>query len=176
MTAMEFFCALNKYGADVLLLAAGVTLLCGLLKKTVLKNCPNKAYVFLPFLIGLVLYAAYRALSMWSVAPLTTEIGSTVEGGLECGSAATMYYILYEQFVKKGKTALSLSPMLGGFVPDGKCEEASDELLKGSKERPAEELGAFVEETLKRYTEDLSEAELAAVVRAVSTLLTALKR
>ena len=176
MTAMEFFEALEQYGADVLLLAAGVSLLTALLKKTVLKNCPNKVYVFLPFLIGIALYAAYRAITTWSVLPFTKNIASTLEGGLGCGSAATIYYIFYEQFVRKGKTKLSLSPMLGGFVPEEKCEEASDELLAGAKERPEEELTVFVKETIVRYAgENLSEAELEALVRALSTLLAALK-
>ena len=174
---MEFFNALKAYGADVLLLAAAVSLLTALLKKTVLKNCPNKVYVFLPFLIGLVIYAAYRAVATWSIAPLSTDIASTVEGGLGCGSVATVYYIIYEQFIRKGKTALSLSPVLGGILPDEKCEEASAELLKGAKERPKEELTVFVKETIVRYAgEDLTEAELEGVVQAVSTLLAALNK
>ncbi len=176
MTATEFLEALNSYGADVLLLAAGVSLLTALLKKTALKNCPNKVYVFLPFLIGIVLYAAYRAIATWSASPFTENIASTLEGGLGCGSAATMYYIFYEQFIRKGKTKLSLSPILGGFVPDEKCEEASDELLAGAKERPEEEIGVFVKETIVRYAgESLSETELESLVRALSTLLSALK-
>lgn len=177
MTAMDFLKALEQYGADILLLAAGVSLLTALMKKTVLKNCPNKVYVFLPFLIGIALYAAYRAIVTWSAAPFTKDIASTLEGGLGCGSAATVYYIFYEQFVKKGKTKLSLSPMLGGILPDEKCEEASDELLAGAKERPEEEIGVFVKETIVRYAgESLSEAELEATVRALSTLLAALNK
>ena len=177
MTAMEFLEALKTYGADVLLLAAGVSLLTALFKKTVLKNCPNKVYVFLPFLIGIVLYAAYRAIATWSVLPFTEDIASTLEGGFGCGSAATIYYILYEQFIRKGKTKLSLSPMLGGILPEEKCEEASDELLAGAKERPEEELTVFVKETIVRYAGDsLSEPELEALVHALSTLLAALNK
>ncbi len=176
MTAMQFLKALEQYGADILLLAAGVCLITALLKKTVLKNCPNKVYVFLPFLIGIVLYAAYRAIVTWSALPFTEGIAATLEGGLGCGSAATVYYIFYEQFIRKGKTKLSLSPILGGIVPEEKCEEASDELLAGAKERPEEEIGVFVKETIIRYAgESLTDAELEALVRALSTLLTALK-
>ena len=176
MTAMEFVNALEKYGADVLLLAAGVSLFTALLKKTVLKNCPNKVYVFLPFLIGIVLYAAYRAVSTWSVLPFTADIAATFGGGLDCGAAATIYYIVYEQFIRKGKSKLSLSPMLGGILPDEKCEEASAELLRGAKERPEEELTVFVKETIVRYAGDsLTESELEATARAVSTLLAALR-
>ena len=176
MTAMEFVNALEKYGADVLLIAAGVCLLTALLKKTVLKNCPNKVYTFLPFLIGILLYAAYRAVATWSALPFTEEIAATFEGGLNCGAAATIYYIVYEQFIRKGKSKLSLSPMLGGILPDEKCEEASAELLKGAKERPQEELTVFVKETIIRYAgENLTETELEAAAQAIATLLAALK-
>lgn len=175
MTADQFLNVLSKYRADVLLLAAGVCLLTALLKKTVLRNCPNKVYVFLPFLLGLVIYAAYRMAATASAAPLTADIGATVEGGFGCGSLATLYYVVYEQFFKKGKTAFSLSPVLGGIVPEERCEEAADALMSGGKQCPAEELPGFVEETIVRYADDLSEAELAAAVRAISALLSALR-
>lgn len=177
MSALDFFNALKTYGADILLLAAGVCLFTAIIKKTVLKNCPNKVYVFLPFLIGIVLYAIYRAVSTWSVLPFTAELPSTLESGMGCGSAATIYYILYEQFFKKGKTKLSLSPVLGGILPEEKCEEASDELLKGMKEHSKEELSVFVKETIIRFAGDeIGEAELSASVRAISALLSALDR
>ena len=51
MTALQFFNAFRTFGADILLLALGVTLFTSLLKKTVMKNCNKKAFVFLPFAI-----------------------------------------------------------------------------------------------------------------------------
>ena len=177
MTAMQFLNVLRQYGADVLILAVGVSLITSLLKKTVLKNCPTKVYVFLPFLLGLLMYTAYRMAVTWSVVPVTEELRFTIESGLGCGSVATIYYVVYEQFFKKGKTKLSLSPVLEGIVPDSVREEAADALLTGCKGLKAEELFAFVERTLARYASpSLSEAEAHACVRALSALLSALKR
>ena len=176
MTAVQFVNALRQYGADVLILAVGVTLITSLLKKTVLKKCPNKVYVFLPFLLGLLLYAIFRMVATWSVVPLTNELCGTIESGLGCGSVATIYYVIYEQFFKKGKTTLSLSPALEGIVPDGVREEVANALLAGGKKLSAGELSAFVRETLAPYADaSLTEVELEACVRTLSALISALK-
>ena len=105
MSAIQYLSTFRLYGWDVLLLAGGVTLLTSLLKKTVLKNAPKKLFVFLPFALGIVLYAIYRALVTLSAEPFTTGLAATVEGGFACGCAATLYYVVYEQFFRKRPTA-----------------------------------------------------------------------
>ena len=71
MSAIQYLSTFRLYGWDVLLLAGAVTLLTALLKKTVLKNASRKLYVFLPFAIGILLYAAYRGLVTLSPLPFT---------------------------------------------------------------------------------------------------------
>ena len=105
MSAIQYLSTFRLYGWDVLLLAGGVTLLTSLLKKTVLKNAPKKLFVFLPFALGIVLYAIYRALVTLSAEPFTTGLAATVEGGFACGCAATLYYVVYEQFFRKRPSA-----------------------------------------------------------------------
>ena len=105
MSAIQYLSTFRLYGWDVLLLAGGVTLLTSLLKKTVLKNAPKKLFVFLPFALGIVLYAIYRSLVTLSAEPFTTGLAATVEGGFACGCAATLYYVVYEQFFRKRPTA-----------------------------------------------------------------------
>ncbi len=104
MSAIQYLSTFRLYGWDVLLLAGTVTLLTALLKKTVLKNASRKLYVFLPFAIGILLYAAYRGLVTLSPLPFTTDLAATIEGGFGCGCAATLYYVIYEQFFRKRET------------------------------------------------------------------------
>lgn len=104
MSAIQYLSTFRLYGWDVLLLAGAVTLLTALLKKTVLKNASRKLYVFLPFAIGILLYAAYRGLVTLSPLPFTTNLAATIEGGFGCGCAATLYYVIYEQFFRKRET------------------------------------------------------------------------
>ena len=99
MDTIKYLSVFRAYGADVLLLALGVTLLTSLLKKTVMKNCPKKLFVFLPFAIGIVCYAVYRALATLSAAPFTTELAKTVEGGFASGCAATLYALFYPALI-----------------------------------------------------------------------------
>lgn len=174
MTAVQLVNVLRNYGVDVLLLALAVTLLTALLKKTVLKSLPNKVYVFLPFLLGLLVYAAYRMLALWSVAPLTSDIRTTVEGGFSCGSAATLYHVIYEQFFRKKKTDENpLLALLQGIVAEGEMEKAAKELKEGCK--GAVELLSFVKETLLQYVEDsLSEAEFDATASLIADFLSSL--
>lgn len=166
--------ALRLYGLDELLIAVGVTFLTSLLKKTVLKNAPSKVYVFLPFGIGIVLFAAYRMLATLSVTPLSDPL--TIEGGFGCGCVATLYYVVYEQFIRKGKNSLSpLCPLLKGVVSEEKLDEAAETLLSGSKGISDEERSAFVAETLARYAlPELSEIELTACFRLVERYLASL--
>lgn len=104
MSAIQYLSAFRLYGWDVLLLAGAVSLLTALLKKTVLQNAPKKVYVFLPFALGVLLYAVWRALVTLSAEPFTTGLAATLEGGFGCGCAATLYYVIYEQFIRKKKT------------------------------------------------------------------------
>ena len=174
MTAVQLVNVLRHYGLDVLLLALGVTLVTSLLKKTVLKSLPNKVYVFLPFLLGLIIYAAYRMIALWSIAPLTSDVRATLEGGFGCGSAATLYYAVYEQFFRKKKRTVNpIIPLLQGVVAEDETEEAAKELLDGSKS--AVEMLPFVRETLLRFVaDDLPEAEFDVTCQLIAEFLTAL--
>ena len=51
-----------------------------------------------------MLYAAYRGLVTLSPLPFTTDLAATIEGGFGCGCAATLYYVIYEQFFRKRET------------------------------------------------------------------------
>ncbi len=168
MTALQFFNAFRTFGADVLLLALGVTLLTSLLKKTVMKNCNKRVFVFLPFAIGIVVYAVFAALVSLSADPFTKDLLQTVEKGFSCGLAATLYYVVYEQFLRTPKKAKEIDPLdtlLDGIVPEEKKQEAIASLNEKSVGVDKEQLSDVIRETLLSYVSpELSEIETNAAV------------
>jgi hypothetical protein len=172
MTAIQYLNAFRVYGADVLLLALGVTLVTSLLKKTVFKHCLKKACVFLPFAVGLVFYAAYRALVTLSAEPFTSGLAATFEGGFACGCAATLYYVVYEQFFRAKEPLPPVAALIEGIVPEEAIAETAETLIAGAREKTDETLCAFVKETLEaRADESVTEAELFLCARTVTEFL-----
>ncbi len=204
MSAIQYLSTFRLYGWDVLLLAGGVTLLTSLLKKTVLKNAPKKLFVFLPFALGIVLYAIYRALVTLSAEPFTTGLAATVEGGFACGCAATLYYVVYEQFFRKRPTADTgaadgagesetpdtgaaddadtdmgesippVAPLLEGFVPEETRHAVARSLTEGARGKTGDALRTFVRETLFSAAPAATEAELLALTELVAAFLSSL--
>ncbi len=172
MTALQFMNAFRTFGADVLLLALGVTLLTSLLKKTVMKNCNKKAFVFLPFAIGIAVYAVYAALVTLSADPFTKDLAATVEKGFSCGLAATLYYVVYEQFFRSPKQQAKPDPLdnlLDGIVADEKRGEAAAALTERCAGAEKEQLPELVRETLSLYASpDLSQAETEVAVKILT--------
>ena len=178
MTIVQYLSAFCTFSADVLLLAFGVTLVTSLLKKTVFKNCSKKLFVFLPFALGLVFFAAYRAIVTLSYIPFTEELSGTLEGGFACGCAATLYYVVYEQFFRANKTEETtklipaVTPLLAGFVAEAQTAEAAEKIRQGSQGLTGDKLFVFVRETLAGYTlPEVSQTELDALTRLVVDFL-----
>ncbi len=172
MTMIQYLSAFRLYGADVLFLALGVSACTSLLKKTLLKNCAKKAYVFLPFALGIAFYAVYRAIATLSPAPFTTELAATAEGGFACGCAATLYYVVYEQFFRSRGNLPPVAELLAGIVPEEKLAEAAKTLTEGGAKKSEEELLRFVTETLSRYADPpLTRTELALYTKTIAEFL-----
>jgi hypothetical protein len=174
MSMIEYLSAFRLYKADVLLLALGVTLVTSLLKKTVLKNCSKKLYLFIPFVVGLLFYCVYAMIAARSFLPLTKELTTTVEGGFACGCAATLYYVTYEQFFRMKK--YPLSTLLEGYVSEEKQEEVAQRLSEESNSIPKDELYAYVQQTLAEYAkEDVTEEELSLAAKTIAEVLLKLR-
>ena len=158
MTIVQYLSAFRLYGADVLLIALGVSACTSLLKKTVLKNRAKKLCVFAPFVLGTV--------------PFTADFAETLEGGFACGCAATLYYVIYEQFFRNRGDLPPVAELLAGIVPEEKLGEAAKELAAGSAQKSGEELLLFVTETLARYADPpLTGTELALYTDTVAQFL-----
>ncbi len=176
MTFLQFLCALRRYKVDVLLLAPAVSLLTALLKKTAPEKIPKKVFVFAPFLIGTLAFAIYRMIATASVSPLTETFGETAEGGLSCGSAATILYVAYEQFLRRKKSS-PVAPFLEGVVPEAERQRVAEELFAGAAARDKDALYGFLLETLKKSAlPACTEEELAACAKAVELFLLSLQK
>lgn len=166
MTFAEIIDLIAFYGVDVAALAVITCLLTQILKTTWLKNAPNKIYTVLPFIIGLAVYALYVTASRVSFCYVFLNFKEVLEQGFKTGGAATVFYVVYEQFVR-GKTAAltenALSALLAGYVADGKQNAAAAEIVNSPES---------ADEILNRYKRaDACDAETAALVKLVKKLL-----
>ena len=129
MTFIEIIDTFTFYGIDVILLAAATALLTQLLKKTLFKRAQKKVVTFLPFVLGTILYAVYAAVRNLSICFVFAEYTSIIEHGISVGAAATLYYVLYEQFVRSDKglseTEAVIATLIEGYVPTDKTEAAA---------------------------------------------------
>ncbi len=173
MNIVQYLSAFRIFSPSVLLLAAGVNLICSLLKKTVLKKCNKKLFVFLPFVFGLGLYAAFRAIAAGVCTALAYNLSVTLEGGFACGSVATLYYVAYEQFFRKKQTEINpVSPLLEGYVLPEKVDEVARKLLAETSTKEQGERLDFIVQTLKdACDESVSEEEIFALAKLVEEFL-----
>lgn len=160
---------LRRFGVDVLLLAVGVTFLTSLLKKTVMKSVSSKAYVFLPFALGILIYAAYSLIAKGGICFTAEEVFGILERGFGTGSVATIYYAVYENFLRGKFRTNPLLPLLE-CIPGEKREQAAEEIL--GLDRSDEGLCKKIEETLSSYADPpLEEGELAAAAALIEEYL-----
>lgn len=149
------------YGIDVLLLATLTCLTVQLLKATILKKLNRKLVTFLPFILGTIFYAAYSAIKNLSLEFLLTDYVFVLEHGVSVGAAATLIYVLYEQFVREKKSGLStaesvIKTLIEGYVPKASVEDAAKQIAEavkkdataGGAKRAEEILAQFVEENI----------------------------
>lgn len=130
MTVIEIIDAFTFYGLDVTCLAALTFATVQLCKLTFLKKLPKKLFTFLPFILGTLFYAAYAAVKNLSLEFLLVNYVSVIEHGISVGAAATLAYVLYEQFVREKKRGLSasegiISTLIEGYVPADSVERVA---------------------------------------------------
>ena len=153
MTILQYLSAFRLFGGDVLVLGLAVTIAVSVLKKTALKNAPKKLFVFLPFALGTIVFAAFRCLAELSAAPLTNDLAATFEGGFACGCAATLYYVVYEQFLRVKQSA-------AGNAENAAAENAAAENA-GSAENAPTDGARSAEETVRTLLKTFVSAETA---------------
>ena len=154
MTILQYLSAFRLFGGDVLVLGLAVTIAVSVLKKTALKNAPKKLFVFLPFALGTIVFAAFRCLAELSAAPLTSDLAATFEGGFACGCAATLYYVVYEQFLRVKQSA-------AGNAENAATSENTAAENTGSAENAPTDGARSAEETVRTLLKTFVSAETA---------------
>lgn len=160
MTFIKIIDTFTFYGVDVILLAAATAALTQVLKITLLKRAKKKIVTFLPFAIGVILYAAYAAVKNLSFFYLLDEYVGVLEHGISVGAVATLYYVLYEQFIRD-KSDLSTSEsviatLIAGYIPEERVEEAAKAIAEAI-ERDVTGCGAKrAEEILSGFADEAS--------------------
>lgn len=154
MTILQYLSAFRLFGGDVLVLGLAVTIAVSVLKKTALKNAPKKLFVFLPFALGTIVFAAFRCLAELSAAPLTSDLAATFEGGFACGCAATLYYVVYEQFLRVKQSA-------AGNAENTAASENAAAANAGSAENAPTDGARSAEETVRTLLKTFVSAETA---------------
>ena len=134
MSFIHIFSTFTFYGIDISLLALLTVIVTQVLKKTIFKNAQKKLITFLPFMLGTLFYAVYAAVRNLSIQYLLSEYVSVLEHGISVGAVATLFYVLYEQFVRQ-KSGLSetekiISTLIEGYVPKDSVETAAKEIAE----------------------------------------------
>lgn len=132
------------YGLDVALLAAVTCAAVQLLKNCVLKNCNKKILTFLPFLLGILLYAALFAAENADFFAPFRSLTEVAERGFSVGALSTVIYVCYEQFIRGSNASAAesiVATLIGGYVSDESLESAAKEIA----EAVAEDAAAAVE-------------------------------
>lgn len=165
MTFIEIIDTFTFYGIDVLLLALATAGVTQLLKITLFKKANKKLVTFLPFIIGTLFYAAYAAVYNLSFFYIFEEYTSVLEHGISVGAAATLYYVLYEQFVRE-KDSLSstekvISTLIEGYVPSDCLEQVAREVAEAIQKDVTGNGATRAQEILFEYSDgEISERDI----------------
>lgn len=172
LTFFEIIDTFTFYGVDVLLLALATAALTQGLKITLFKNAQKKLVTFLPFIIGTLLYAVYAAIRHLSFFYLFEEYTCVLEHGLSVGAMATLYYVLYEQFVRQ-KDSLSqaegvIATLIEGYVPKENVEKAAKAVAEAIERDVTGNGAARAKEILAEYSDgEISQNDIALLSRLI---------
>ncbi len=126
MSIIQIIDTFTFYGIDVLLLAAATAVFVQILKISVFRKLKKKLLTFLPFVCGTLFYSAYAAIRELSLFYVLENYVLILEHGISVGAAATLIYVLYEQFVrdKKGISVAEsvVKTLIEGYVPTEKTK------------------------------------------------------
>lgn len=143
------------YGIDISLLATLTVLLTQLLKVTLFRRAQKKLVTFLPFIIGTFAYAVYAAVRNLSFCYLLDEYVSILEHGISVGAVSTLYYILYEQFVRRSnlsETEKIISTLIEGYIPSEHVEKAAKAVAEAIERDVTGNGAKRAEEILTEYS------------------------
>lgn len=171
LTLIRIFDTFTFYGVDVVLLAfltAGIT---QAVKVTLFKRAQKKLITFLPFIIGTLTYAIYAGLKNFSFYYVLSEYTEILEHGISVGAVSTLYYVLYEQFVRVKTNSTEAERVIGtlieNYVPKGNVEKASKAIAEAIEKDVTGNGAKKAEEIILSYGEDLKEGDVQLLCRLI---------
>lgn len=162
---IEIVNAFTFYGIDVILLAVATAVCTQIVKKLLFKKAQKKMLTFLPFIFGIIFYAVYAAVSKLSLLYVFENYVSVIEHGISVGAVATLFYVLYEQFVRE-KSSLSatervISTLIEGYVPTDSLQEAAKAVAEAIARDVTGNGAKRAEEIIAGYSgEEVSERDI----------------
>lgn len=161
MSIAKIINAFTYYGLDVALLGFLTAVSVEILKRTLLKKLQKKVITFLPFILGIVFYGTYRVIVTLGFNCLLTETAYIIESGVTVGGAATLAYVLYEQFVRE-KDCLSVTEnvvktLVEGYVPSDNVERVAKEIAAAIEKDVTGNGARKAAEILKENCPDIDE-------------------
>lgn len=172
MSYFEIMDTFNLYGFDIAALSAITCVIVQVLKLTALKSCNKKIVTFLPFVIGVLLYAIYASISELSAVYVFENVAEVLERGFAIGALSTVVYVGYEQFVRE-KTYASgtesvIATLIEGYVPAEAVEEAAKEIaLAIEKDVEGEGAKRAAEILTQRADGAVSEQDIALLAKLI---------
>jgi len=171
MSFIQIIDTFTFYGVDVLLLAALTATTVQLLKISVFKKLQKKLLTFLPFFVGTLFYAVYAGVKELSFFYLIENYVSVLEHGFSVGAAATLLYVLYEQFVRdKKQTSVAesvISTLIEGYIPSEKIQTVA-RLIADAIEKDVTGNGAKrAAEIIAENSEEISERDIALLSKLI---------
>lgn len=164
------------YGLDVAALAFVTAVIAQVLKKTALKNVPNKLYTFLPFIIGALLYAAYESICRSDWLYCFHNFASVLEYGAIIGALSTCIYVLYEQFIRgNGKLSRQsvIESLLEGYVAEENAASAAAliaEAIEGGADESAEAVAQIIKDNAETASDGDVQLLAELIVKTLATL------
>lgn len=172
LTLIRIFDTFTFYGVDVVLLAFLTAGLTQVVKVTLFKRAQKKLVTFLPFIIGTLLYAIYAGLKNLSFYYVLTEYTEILEHGISVGAVATLYYVLYEQFVRVKTNATESERVIGtlieNYVPKENVEKVSKAIAEAIEKDVTGNGAKKAEEIILSYGgEELKESDVQLLCRLI---------
>ena len=130
VTIIQLINTFTFYGIDIVLLALLTTVTVAIIKKLFFKKASKKLLTFLPFIVGTLFYCGYSALVNMSFLPVVNGICEHLEKGFAVGATATIFYVVYEQFLR-GDSSTPLFESVAKTILEGYIK--SDEIDTAAK-------------------------------------------
>lgn len=134
MSIIQIIDTFTFYGLDIAVFSAVTCMVVQLLKKTALKRCQRKVITFLPFIVGVILYAVYASVCKLDAAYVLTNYVDVLEHGFSVGSLATLVYVGYEQFIRSSgvpsRAEGVIATLIEGYVPTDEVETVAREIAQ----------------------------------------------